>query len=164
MEILNNFWNMLFMENEELTQILIMPFHFIEIILTFYLFSTFLNISYTRKQQIIYVLVFTIESIFTQYIIPGPYNIYFNYVSYFILAYILFRQNLIKTIIIVIMPSAVFALVGTLILKPLLLILNISSTNLQIIPIYRILYLIIMYNFVFLILFFIKFKNIHYKY
>ena len=161
MEILNNFWNMLFTENEELTKILISPFYFVESVLAFYLFTTFLNINYSKRQKHMYILIFSIQGILLQFFIPAPYNIYFNYVSYFILSYILFRQNLIKTIIIVIMPSAVFALIGTLILKPLLLILNISSTNLQIIPIYRILYLIIMYTFVFLILFFIKFKNIH---
>ena len=161
MEILNNFWNMLFTENETLTQLLIVPFYFVESILAFYLFTTFLNINYTKQQKIQYILLLSIESIFTQYFIPSPFNIFINYAFTFILAYILFKQGLIKNILIVALPPIVYALTGTLILKPLLLIFNISSEKLPLVPIYRICYLIVMYTLIFIILFLIKFKNIH---
>lgn len=161
MEILNNFWNMLFMENEELTQILILPFYFVESILAFSLFTIIFKINYTKQQKFKYIFFLSAEGIITQYFIPTPFNVVINYAFTFILVYILFKPNLIKNIIIVILPPIVYALTGILILKPFLAISNLSQEKLQLVPVYRFIYLITTYFIVSLILLFIKFFNFH---
>ena len=60
MEILNNIWNALTTENPNLVNIILIFCMFIENYLSLKLFSLILNISATRKQKILYVLLVTI--------------------------------------------------------------------------------------------------------
>ena len=53
MELLQTIWNALTNENEVLMNIISVPMTFIEISLTFLLFTTVLNISFTKKQAIL---------------------------------------------------------------------------------------------------------------
>ena len=56
MEILNNIWNALSTENEALIKIISVPCTFIEIYLTFRLFTAILKTEYTKKQLYVYVI------------------------------------------------------------------------------------------------------------
>lgn len=57
MELLQTIWNALTNENEVLMNIISVPMTFIEISLTFLLFTTVLNISFTKKQAILYIVL-----------------------------------------------------------------------------------------------------------
>ena len=60
MEILNTIWTALTTENEMLTNILFMPFMFIEMLITMLLFLTILKIVSTKKQKISYVFILSL--------------------------------------------------------------------------------------------------------
>ena len=79
MEI-NNIWNALTSENPELVNLILRICTFIENYLSLNLFLSILNIESTRKQRILYVLVFSIIGILSSYFIPSPFNFIVNYI------------------------------------------------------------------------------------
>ena len=160
MEVLNNIWIAISTPNEGLLDSLSIPLTIIEAILTTYLLICILNISSTRKQKMIFVLIFSFASLISMNIFPNPFNISFNYFIVYMLLYIIFRFSLLKSLLALVISIIVFALVGTLILNPYLTILNIDSNQLNYIPIYKFGYLIIMYLIIYAIAVIIKNRKI----
>lgn len=160
MEVLNNIWIAISTPNEGLLNSLSIPLTIIEAILTTYLLICILNISSTRKQKMIFVLIFSFASLISMNIFPNPFNILFNYFIVYMLSYIIFRFSLLKSLLALVISIIVFALVGTLILNPYLTILNIDSNQLNYIPIYKFGYLIIMYLIIYAIAVIIKNRKI----
>lgn len=161
MEILNNIWTALSTPNEGLINILSIPFTLIEIYLGMLLFVNILNIKANNKQKIIYVILSSIEALITNNFIPAPYNMFLNYLLLFIINFSIFRKNILKTILAVILPTLIYGLIGTLVLNPLVKLINIDYSIAQNIPIYRLLYLTITYSIFILIILLIKNKNIY---
>ena len=83
----------------------------------------------------------------------------FNYIALFILIYIVFSMCKTKTLIAVILPTSIFALLSSLISNPYITILNITLDDLLTIPIYRIFYLGIVYLSIFLMILILKHNN-----
>ena len=79
MEIFSNIWNVLTTENELLTKILTIPTIPIEVSISFFIIITILKIDFTKKQKYLYLLVFSLISITTKFLITSPYNIIVNY-------------------------------------------------------------------------------------
>ena len=140
MEILNNIWNALSTENETLIKIISVPCTFIEIYLTFRLFTAILKTEYTKKQLYVYVISVSLVSIITSIIIPEPYNIFINYAFIFILLLKYFNFSILQAIAAVIIPFAFFGLSNSLIMNPFLKIFNINFEIASNVPLYRILY------------------------
>lgn len=159
MEVLNSVWSALTTENEMLTKIVTAPTVIIEAWLVFQLFASILKLNYKNKQKIIYIVTVSSISLITEFLIPTPYNTFINYIAMFIIIKIIFKLNIIKTLLATIGPTVIFALVGNLILNPFLTILNITYTQTQNIAIYRLLYLFISYFILFLITKLLKIKN-----
>ena len=168
MEILNNIWNALSTENEALIKIISVPCTFIEIYLTFRLFTAILKTEYTKKQLYVYVISVSLVSIITSIIIPEPYNVFINYAFIFILLLKYFQFSIIQSIAAIIFPFAIFGLVNSLLLNPFIKIFNTTYDIFSVIPIYRLTYLFCIYLIVFLMLFlfkqikFFKWFNIHF--
>lgn len=160
MEILNNIWNMIGTENEMLTKIVTAPTVFIEAWLAFLLIASILQFDYTTRKKSVYIGFLSITSLITEFFIPIPYNVIFNYLIMVLFIKILLKLNIIKTILAVIIPTVVFALVGNLILNPFLNIFNISYEQTASIPIYRIAYLAILYLIVYIITLLLHKRNI----
>lgn len=160
MEILNNIWNMLTTPNSVLMNWIIIICGFIENFLYLNLFLSILNISSTKKQRIIYILLVSIETIISSLILPSPYNIIFNYIVVFFIIYLIFKLRPLKVILCMILPVITFALVGSLISNPYLTMLKISHDQYETIPIYKIGYLSVIYIIVFFIIQLIKSKNL----
>lgn len=159
MEI-SNIWTALSTENPELVTIILHIAVFVESYLTLNLFLSILNIESTRKQRILYVLLFGFEGTLSSLFIPSPYNLIINYLIVFLIIYFIFKLNPLKVILCMILPVIIFALIGSLIINPYLTLLNISYEQTEIIPIYRLGYLTIMYTIASLIILIIKHKNI----
>ena len=104
------------------------------------------------RLKIIYVIISSLISIISNYLIPAPVNMIFNYVALFILIYIVFSMSKTKTLIAIILPTSIFALLSTLISNPYMSLLNISLDDLLTIPVYRIFYLGIVYISIFLMI------------
>lgn len=145
MEVLHSIWNLLITQNEMVTKIIAAPTVIIEDLLIFLLITSILKINYTKKQEISFVLLLSLFSLITEFVIPTPYNVFLNYLITFIIIKSILHTNTIKTILAAILPTVIFALIGTLILKPILLIFNLSAEQAQHTPVYKLLYLSIMY-------------------
>lgn len=150
--MLSSIWNLLVTEDEILTKIITSFPIFIEAWLVLKLFTSILRIKYTKKQSAIYVILFTVFSLISKFFIPSPFNTLVNYIVMFILIKLVFKLNVIQSLLSVIIPTVIFALLGILVLKPILLIFNISVNQAQSTPIYEMLYLSILYTFVLILI------------
>ena len=160
MELLNNIWNALTTPNETLISILSIPFTIIEVILGMLLFLSILNIKHTRREQFVYVILISAISIFTNYFIVAPFNLIINYLATLIIVHIVFKTDLMKTILAFIIPTLSFALIGMLLSNPYLYISKISADGLLTIPIHRIAYVFSQYLILLIIYFIFKNKSI----
>lgn len=164
MDLLNNFWNILTTENEVVTKIIYSSTILIEALLIFKLFTSIFKLNYSRKQEYLYIVIFSIASIFFDFTIPSPLNTFFNYIIMFIILKLLFKLNNTKTILCTILPTIIFALVSSLLLKPFLLIFNINYDEIESIPLYRLLYLTLLYSIVFFIILMINAKHFSFSF
>ena len=161
MENLNNIWSALTTENLELINITSIPVSiFIEAPLIMYMFIYALNISATRKQKITYIALIAIVGIFTNFVIPSPFNVVFNYGMMFILIWSIFKLSPLKSFVAVIIQIVISALVNVLLLTPFLTLLDITREQAMTIPIYRYVYLILFYLIILFIDLMLKYKNI----
>ena len=150
--MVSSIWNLLVTEDEILTKIITSFPIFIEAWLVLKLFTSILRIKYTKKQSAIYVILFPVFSLISKFFIPSPFNTLVNYIVMFILIKLVFKLNVIQSLLSVIIPTVIFALLGILVLKPILLIFNISVNQAQSTPIYEMLYLSILYTFVLILI------------
>lgn len=162
MSLLNNLWSLLTTKNELATQIISTIPIFVEAWLVFKILSSFLQFDYNNKQKYAYILLFPIISIIFKFFVPSPFNTFINYITMFILIKLIFKVNWLKCIIGTILPTIIFALVNTLLLKPFLVIFKLTYDEIESIPLYRIIYLFIVYTVVYFIVLLIqknKFKS-----
>ncbi len=161
MEILKTIWTALTAENVMLIKIISAPMLVLELTVSMLLFTYILNISVDKKQKILYVLILSIIGLVTSWSIPVPYNTFINIIACPILVYFLFKTNILKAIISQFIPYVLFVLIGNITLKLLLLSPNLSTDLVLSIPIYKIIYSLIMYLVVFCIYLLFKKYNIN---
>jgi len=77
-----------------------------------------------------------------------------------IIVYYILKQNILHSILIVLLSTGSFALVGTLVLNPYLTLLNITYEQSETIPLYRLGYFTLMYSTIFIITLIIKLKHL----
>lgn len=160
MELLNNIWMALSTPNEGLISILSIPLLiFIEIPLFLHIYISAFNLNVDTKQKIIYSILTTCVSLICSYLIPVPFNFIFIFLANFAIVYFLFKQGIIKSILMTALPTVVFTLLQNILLTPYLTLLNISSEIAVSTPMYRIPFAILVYAIVFLIYLLIKHKN-----
>lgn len=151
MEIFNNIWTAISTPNEGLVNILLIPMTIIENFLTMLLFLSIFNIPATKKQKITYVIITFIVGLFNIYIIPSPFNVLFTYLVLIILAHYNFKISFLKSSAAIIISAIIYTLIGILIVNPYLTLLQISSDQLDVVPIYRFFYLLTIYSIILII-------------
>ena len=145
MEILNNIWNAISTPNDTIINIMLVFGVFIESFLILLLFMAILKLSVNVKTQIIYILITGFLILITLFIVPSPFNIFINYFLAIVLQYAIFKPPFVKSIIASVLSLIIFNLIGILILNPFITIFNITSDQLNSIPIYRLCYLLSIY-------------------
>ena len=163
MEFLNNFWILLYNENPTISNLISLPFCFIESYLSFLIFTKLLNIKYNYKHKIIYLIFTFTIAIISNLFIPKPYNVLFNYIIVFIFIKLIFKTNFIKAFLSTLIPFVMFAVINTLILPLYIKIFSITSNALQNIPIHKLVYNLLIYLLIWIILLLIRNKNISFK-
>lgn len=158
--LLNNVWMALTTPNEGLLNILLIPMGIIECFLTMLLFLSIFNIESNRNQKILYVILEFIMSLINIYVLSYPINILVNYLVLIISSHYIFKITLLKSTTAVILSAIIYALIGILISNPYLTLFHISSEEMNSVPIYRFLFLLIMYSSVFIISFIVKNRNL----
>ena len=152
MELLNNIWNALSTPNEGIINVIMILATLIESILSLLLFTCLLNISPSRTQKISYVFFSTTIGLVAASFIPSPFNTLINFISSFLIVFFLFKQNILNTFIAILSPMLIFGLTGSLILNPYLTIFNLTYEQAETIPIFRLIYLFIMYTIILIII------------
>ena len=159
MELLNNIWSALTTPNETLINIILIPSAIIEAILILLIFIGILNLNTSKKQNIVFIILVSSISLINTYFIPSPINTFINYIGMFIIIKLIFKTTILQSLFTSIIPTIIFALVGTLIMNPFYAILNINYEQLISIPLYRIIYLLLVYFIIFSLTLLLKLKN-----
>lgn len=162
MEFLNNLWVAFSTPNEGLINVVLFVGSFVENFLLIAIFLSLANTSYNKSDKYKIFICGILNSIFTitsTSFIKSPYNVFINYLAIFLSIKYFFKLGTVRTLVNIICFYIIFALIGSLILNPFLKILNISTFELNIIPIYKILFLFIMYFITFLLAIIIKSKK-----
>lgn len=157
--MLMEIFNFLFEPNSTLIKLILIPASFMENFLILQLFTSLSNISSTLKRKLTYFFIMSTCGLFNMYLIPIPFNIILNYMVSIILANIVLQISFFKSVFSVVLSAIVFNVIGALILNPYLTLFNISSDDLNEIPFYRMLYLMLMYILVLIIINILKFKH-----
>ena len=164
MQVLNNIWIALSSENVRLVNWLLIPCTLIEPYLFMNLFLIVFDVKASNKQKILYVLSISILSIISLYYIPQPVNVFINYTCMFIFIKLIFKLNILRSFISLLISIFVFGILNVLLQNPYIKFFNITYDNLATIPIYRISFLIILYIIVFIICIILKkFRNIKFS-
>lgn len=137
MELLQTIWTTLTTQNEALIQIISIPLTFLEIYLYTLLFTTILNISKNKKQVIVYVITFSLITIFLNNFISKIYSGFLSLIICPILLIAIFKINFLKSIIAEILPLVISSIAEILITKLGLITFNLSYELIASIPIYR---------------------------
>ena len=159
MNILNNLWLAISTPNEELVKIVCVFLLFIEAPLSFSLINNVFNLSCTKKQKYLYILVVSIVGTLASFILSWPYNIVLNYLTAFLILYFVMKLSFVKSFIATIFPSIVFNLIGYLLANPYLDLLNITYEENNTIAIYRIPFALLTYSIVLIFNLIIKYRK-----
>lgn len=153
MNLLQNLWNLLITENELYTNIITIPLTFLEVLITALIFTSILDIKYSKKQMVIYVITFSIFANIFCFAIPAPYNSIFNLILSPILVFIIFRTSILKAILSEIIPYIFFIILGSITINLYILLLQIPSDLVLTVPIYSIIYSLILYFIIYIVYF-----------
>lgn len=160
LEIFQTIWIALTTPNEGLTAIIFnkfgIPFVFIELTVNVLLFTTVLNIKYSKKQMISYVLLLSLLSGIANTFLEKPYSSYINMIICPILIYFIFNVNFLKSIIAEIIPMIITSPLELLFAKSCLLLFNVSYEYTFEVPLYRISITLSMYLLMFFIYILLK--------
>ena len=117
MKILQTIWTALTTENELLIKITSMPMLILELTVSMLLFTTLLNIKSSKKQKIIYISILSIIGFINLWFVPTPFNTFVNILANAVSVYFIFKTNILKSILSVIIPYILFVVIGALILN-----------------------------------------------
>ena len=160
MNILNNILVAISTPNEPLIKICIsFLLLFIEAPLTFSLISNIFNVTCSKTNKIIYILVTSFFAILGMNVIPWPFNVILNDVLAFIIIYKIFKLSIFKTIIASVFPGIFFSVLQSIVLNPYLSIFNLTYNEIETIPIYRIPFALTIYLIVMFLNLLIKYKK-----
>lgn len=145
MEVLHNLWNIVSTEDENLTKYTILTLTFVEIYVTMKLFTSILNISYTKKQMSLYIIVMSFLMIFSTIFIPKELSLFIHMTITFIIIKLIFKSSILKAILAEIIPMIILALLETLYSKLCFNLFGISIVDCANIILYRIPYMLFVY-------------------
>lgn len=129
MELLHNMWNVLVTEDENLMRIVLLFLGILETFVTLKLFTTILDIKYTKKQLTLYFIFMFIYAIFTTYIIPNNFGIFVTILVIPLTIHCIFKTSFIKSFLAEIIPISIVVLLEGIYIKLCLLLFNISIEN-----------------------------------
>lgn len=160
-EILQTIWSSLTTENPNIITIISIPLIFIEVYISMLLFTTLLNINVGKKQKWLYVLIVSIFSIISRLVIPNPFNAFINLIVMFISILIIFKPTFFRSLICLVVPFILEALLESILAKVYYCIFNIDYLVGGTIPLHRLIGTLIVYLVMFLIYILLKYFKIN---
>lgn len=163
-QFFDNIWIALSTPNSNLLNILLFPAGIVENYLFMSLFLIIFNEKASNKQKFAYVILISIISILSLNFLPTLLNVFVNYASIIICIKLIFKLNLLKSFMSLIIPTAVFGLLNILLQNPYMTLLNINFEQFGNTPIYRLSFLFIIYLIVTIICLILKrFKKLKFS-
>ena len=160
-EILQTIWSSLTTENPVLTNYICVPLAFIEVFISMLIFTTLLNIKGTKKQKWLYVLIVSCFSAISRLFIPSPYNAFINLIIMFSSILFIFKKTFFKSLICLVIPFILEALLESILAKVYYCIFNIDYLVGGTIPLHRLIGTLIVYLVMFLIYILLKYFKIN---
>lgn len=148
-EIINNIRNALIIPNA-LAIDLISFLGFIESYVAMLLFTTILNVPTTRKQRLSYVLIFSITGILMKLFIPMPYSTFLCLLVNFLSIHFILKIPVMKSIVALIIPLILTVLFESILSKIFIIIFEITYEYASTIPIYRIVFTLVIYAIIYI--------------
>ena len=137
MEILQTLWSILTTENEQITNIIIIPLTFIEIYIYMLIFTTVLKLHANKFSNRLFVIIYSIIATVSLLFVPSPYYTFVNLLAFPILVLFIYKTSILKSFLSEIIVYIVFLPVNTLVVWLYTLIFKIPSTSVHVIPIHR---------------------------
>ena len=145
MEIFQTIWNALISENEFFIKLNAIPSIFLEACLYMLMFLTLLKIESTKKQQIIFVVVFSIISIFNTFFGIAPYNNLVNVLAMPVLVLLIFKTSVLKAVLSQVIVFIIVVLVSTISITIYSTLLQVPSSASLTVPIHKICISLLLY-------------------
>ena len=137
MEIFQTIWTALTTPNETLSNLISLPFFFVETLVNMLLFTTLFNIESNKKLKIIYVIFSAMTSWLTRIFIPDPYGTFINIFIMFLLIKFIFKVSVLKSILSIFIPLCFNIVLELFLLKVYDNLFNIMYESARTIPIFR---------------------------
>ena len=163
MEILQTIWTALTTPNEGLVNILAIPFAFIDVYVCMIFFTTILNIETNKKQQITYIVIFSIIASINVILSSFSIHTYLNMIIWPILVYFIFKTTILKSILSEVITLVVTSILELTFASILLNFFDITSDQIVVVPLYRYTVITSIYSFIFLLTLAIKYFKINIK-
>ena len=151
MEILQNFWNAISTEDENLIRYVILCLSLIENYVMFKLFTTLLDINYSNKQKNIYFIIMFIYAIITGFLLPQKYGIFVTLFVIPITIKFTFKTSVLKSFLAEVIPLLITVLLEGIYIKLCLILFKINYDNVANIIIYRVPIVLMIYLTIFII-------------
>ncbi len=161
MNILQTVWSALTTPNEMLFKFISIPLSFLEFYVSMLYFTTVLNIETNKKRRILYVVLQSLITAFTTFLLPSSHSVFVNIILLPILVFIIFRASILKSI-----AAAVTLFLTSTVLEFICLsftkyIFSINYSLLVSVPLYRIIVLLIMYTIIYLLYRLVKYFKVN---
>lgn len=160
MEIPQAVWTALITPNDGLNSILFnkfgIPFIFIELTVNMFLFTTALDIKGTKRQKILYVLIYSFLVGVANTIIDKPYSTYMNMFTCAFTIFLIFKPGVLKTIMAVMLPMIISAPIEIILSRLYLLAFSIPYELAFNIPLIRLFSTLLIYLIIFSLYILIK--------
>ncbi len=156
MELLHNLWNVLCTEDKNIAKYTLLSLTFIESYVMMKLFTSILDIEYTKKQSLIYIIAMSFFIIISNLFIPKEYSIFIHLVLTFVIIKLIFKVTFLKSILAEIIPMLVTVLIECIYAKLCFILFGRTYAEIQYVLIYRIPIMLIIYFIVFIFSLIIK--------
>lgn len=162
MEIFQTIWTALTTENEVLTNIICMPFIFLEVFILMLLFTVFFNIKITKKQSFMYVIFVSTYIIITRLLIPNPFNSFLNIVAFLLGNILILKTNIFKGLLLLPVPFITTIFLELILSRVYYFIFHTDYVAGMNIPIHRLIGTLFMYLLMYLIYLGLKYFKVNF--
>lgn len=145
MELLQNLWNVLVTKDEVLTTYIVLLISPIEFYVSMKLFTTVLNISYTKKQKNMYIIIMTTLLILSTIFIRKEYSVFIHLIITPIIIKKIFNTSLLKSLIAEILPTLVIVILESIYFKICFILFELSPETCINIILFRIPFTLFIY-------------------
>lgn len=155
-EILQTIWSSLTTENPTLTNIIGIPSIFLEVFISMLIFTTLLNIDGTKKQKWLYVLIVSIFSIISRFVIPNHFNAFINLLVMFLGILFIIKTTFFKGLACLVFPFIIEALLESIFANVYYEVFHVDYLIGGTIPIHRLIGTLFVYLVMFLVYILLK--------